>query len=110
MSHLKDAQGNIVPRPSPQTLNGNGTPRYKDQNCTELDWFDTHPQDRPKPIQEILETSTGTVSFETTDGVKGEATLPLVPASPALVAGNTTASLTASNQTANLPQTAVKSE
>lgn len=117
MSNVYDVQGNLVNAPGPGTL------RYKEgSNSTEIDWFDTHPRpvaaktefqvtelpatlplnsgDTLKvvaPIEEILATESGTMSFETESGIKGEATLPL----PSLVSANTTA---------NLPQTAVVSE
>ena len=38
MSQVKDAQGNILNAPGP------GTSRYKDQNATVVDWFDSHPR------------------------------------------------------------------
>jgi hypothetical protein len=114
MSRVKDSQGNILNPPGP------GCGRYTDDNSTTIDWFATHPRpvtaktefhvsavpavlppnsgDTLKvvaPIEDILATKSGTMSFKTDSGIVGEATLPL----PSLSAGVTTSSL---------PQTAVK--
>ena len=111
MSTVRDAQGNILNAPGP------GCGRYTDDNSTTIDWFATHPRPRPvekekvefhatevpavlplnsgdtlkivAPIENILATESGTLSFKTDSGIVGEATLPL----PSLAAGVTTSSL-----------------
>lgn len=84
MSQVKDAQGNVLNQPAPQTLNGRNQPRYKDAGCTEIDWFDTHPQDRPKVVPAVEPVP-----------APAEPVVPAVTPAPTsgLVAGNTTSNL-----------------
>jgi hypothetical protein len=35
-------------KPAPQTLGGNGKPRYTGPDALEMDWFATHP----RPVEE----------------------------------------------------------
>jgi len=44
MSNLFDANKRLINTPAPQVSNGKGQNRYKNADCTELDWFDTHPR------------------------------------------------------------------
>lgn len=88
MSNIYDAQGNLLNNPGP------GCGRYKDDNATTIDWFDTHP----RPVEKVAETVSPVAP------VSPVVETPVEPTAPVAAA------LTAGNTTSNLPQTAVASE
>lgn len=97
MSNVYDKDGKLVNNPGP------GTQRYKDQNATVVDWFDTHPRpvEKVEPVKVEFHATEVPATLPPNSGDTLKVVAPEVPAAPALEAGNTTS---------NLPQTAVVSE
>lgn len=76
MSQVKDSEGNVINRPPVQFLDGNGNVKYSGEHADTLDWYDTHPEDRPK--EEVLP------SAEDLDKVAGEQSTAEATATPSL--------------------------
>lgn len=61
MSQVKDSEGNVVNRHADQFYDGAGNLKYSGKDMTTLDWFDTHPEDKPSLTKIVVEDGEPTV-------------------------------------------------